>query len=160
MKKETPAQLFFYQSFKNFFGIEHLRGTASYVERFLLRFWRHFYKYIYTGAAIFCALQVAIASSSHKNLLKYNIIHKHILFSKVFMKWLTFEYRGWFGQLTVHFLKYQKTRRKIGQKTRDCVKFYAAACFTSYFVSCFPMFQEMENTRPHKILRGREFRFL
>ena len=54
----------------------------------------------------------------------------------------------------IHFLKYQKTRRKIGQKTRGPVKFYAAASFTSYFVSCFPIFQEMENTWPHEILRG------
>ena len=36
-----------------------------------------------------------------------------------------------------------------------------AACFTSYFVSCFPIFQEMESMRPHEnvrprvILRGR-----
>ena len=68
---------------------------------------------------------------------------------------LKLNYRGWFGQPIIHFLKYQKTRRKIGQKARGPVKFYAAASFTSYFVSCFPIFQEMENTWPHEILRGR-----
>ena len=30
-----------------------------------------------------------------------------------------------------------------------------AVSFTSYLVSCFPVFQEMENTRRHEILRGR-----
>ena len=57
-------------------------------------------------------------------------------------------YRGWLGQPVVHFLKYQKTRQKIGQKTLGRVKFYAAACFTSYFISCFPIFQKWK-TRGH-----------
>ena len=66
----------------------------------------------------------------------------------------SYNYRAWFGQPIIHFLKYQKTRRKTGQKARGHVKSYRAACFTSYFVSCFPIFQEMENTRPHEILHG------
>ena len=64
-------------------------------------------------------------------------------------------YRSWFGQPIVHFLKYQKTRRKIGLKTSDHVLFYAVACFRSYFALCFPIFQQMENMWPHEILRGR-----
>ena len=47
-----------------------------------------------------------------------------------------------------------------GNKKENRQKKHAAACFTTYFVSCLPIFQEMENTRPHEILRGREFRFL
>ena len=63
------------------------------------------------------------------------------------------EYRDWFGQHIIHFLKYQKARRKKNQKTCGRVEFYAADCFTSYFVSCFQTFQEMENTQPHEISR-------
>ena len=52
MKKETPTQVFsyeFYQVLKDFFVIEHLRGTGSYLERFLLRFWRHFHNWLWVG---------------------------------------------------------------------------------------------------------------
>ena len=34
-------------------------------------------------------------------------------------------------------------------KTENRPKNNVAACFTSYFVSCFPIFQEMENTQTH-----------
>ena len=68
------------------------------------------------------------------------------------MKKFLIKYCGWFGQPIIHFLKYQKIRRKIGQKIRARLKCYAGACFTSYFVSYFPIFQEMKNTWPHEIL--------
>ena len=81
-----------------------------------------------------------------------DIIHAMYKIPKVHL--LYENYRGWFGQPIVHFVKYQKTRQKIGQKARGCVKFYTAACFTSCFVSCFPNFQEMENAWPHETLCG------
>ena len=62
-------------------------------------------KYIYAGAGIFCAPQVAITLSSHKkSLLKYNINHEQRLFSKVFMKWLTFKHYHTF--LKLHNIMY------------------------------------------------------
>ena len=71
------------------------------------------------------------------------------------MKVVSLNYRGWFGQSIIHFLKYQKARWEIGQKIRDRAKSHAAACFTSYFISYIPKFQKMQNTRPRKILHGR-----
>ena len=55
------------------------------------------------------------------------------------------------------FPKISENKTDNDQKTRGRVNFHAPACFTSYFVSCFPIFHEMENTPPHKILRGRVF---
>ena len=62
-----------YQIFKNFFIIEHLRGTVSYIQKFLLRLWRDFDKYIYKGAALSWAPRVTITSISHKNMFCSNI---------------------------------------------------------------------------------------
>ena len=95
-------------------------------------------------------------SNSHNSIIKFRhtslpSTERKNVFSQTPSKATTLScfYRGWFGQPIVHSLKYQKRRRKIGQR------FYAAACFTSYFVSCFPIFKEMEKTRPHEILHGR-----
>ena len=52
MKKADLTQMFsyeLYQDFQNFFVIEHLRRTASYLERFLLRFWRHVHNWLWVG---------------------------------------------------------------------------------------------------------------
>ena len=51
------------------------------------------------------------------------------------------------------FPKISEKRWEIGQKTRDRVKFYVVACFTSNSVFWFPIFQETEISRPHEILQ-------
>ena len=87
IKKEAQEQLFFYelyQIFKNFFFIEHIRGTTSYLESFLLECWRHFHKYIYTGAAIFWAPRVTITSNCHKTMFCLNITYNKYFFQKLF----------------------------------------------------------------------------
>ena len=49
-----------------------------------------------------------------KKILVLKILKRNHLL--LYLKRRVWNYRGWFGQPIIHFLKYQKTRRKIGQK--------------------------------------------
>ena len=61
-------------------------------------------------------------------------------------------YRGWFRELIIQFIKYQKKRWKIDQKARGSAKFHVAACFKSILMFFIPKFQKTKNKQRHYLL--------